>query len=215
MTSSFSGPTYGFNNDNIFKYRNDNMCNKWSESKISNNLFNVNIYQNFDNNIFVKGSINDDLKNLLKGSRIFLKYWAANSPTNGSSFTGSGLPFPNKEIAYENSNNKGILQIFGEYFSFNILKPNSYYENHCKNLITPHINFVFIDSNEKILSKIYKIDLKDYIPYRSLTMRRHNVLFYNVPNLKIRTQEQILKDSAYHNNNMKEFDNFWGNKPPN
>ena len=39
--------------------------------------------------------------------------------------------------------------------------------------------------------------IEDYIPYRSLSMRREDVLFYNVPNLPIRTQEQILKDSGY------------------
>ena len=214
MTSSFGGPTYGSKNDDIFKYRNDKMCSKWKETNVSNELFNAKIYQNDDKNVMIKGSLNVDIKKLLKGSRIFLKYFAANCPTNGSSFTGSGLPFPNKEVAYENTDNSGILQVFGDVFSLNILKPNSYYINHGKTLIRPHINFTFIDGNERSVSDTYRIMLDDYIPYRSLSMRREDVLFYDVPNLPIRTQEQILRESSY-TINKKEHNNFWGTRPPN
>jgi hypothetical protein len=214
MTSAFGGSTYGNNNDDIFKYRNNNMCSKWKETDVYNDLFTAKIYQNNDKNVMIKGSLNMDIKKLLKGSRIFLKYFGANSPTNGGSFTGSGLPFPNKEVAYENTDNTGILQVFGDVFSLNILKPNSYYINHGKTLIRPHINFTFIDGNERAVSNSYKIMLDDYIPYRSLSMRREDVLFYDVPNLPIRTQEQILRDSKY-NINKKEHSNFWGTRPPN
>ena len=215
MTSNFGGPTYGFDNDSIFKYRNDNMCSKWKKDDSHYGLFNATVYQNSDVNVLIKGSLNDDMRKILKGSRIFLKYWAANCPTNGSSFSGSGLPYPNRDIAYENTKNQGIIQVLGDVFSLNILKPNSYYENQGKTLIRPHVNFMFIDGNEKPISNVYKTMIEDYIPYRSLSMRREDVLFYNVPNLPIRTQEQILKDSRYPVNNMKESDNFWGTKPPN
>ena len=214
MTSAFGGSTYGNNNDDDFKYRNNKMCSKWKETNVSNELFNAKIYQNNDKNVMIKGSLNMDIKKLLKGSRIFLKYFGANCPTNGGSFTGSGLPFPNKDVAYENTDNTGILQVFGDVFSLNILKPNSYYENQGKTLIRPHINFTFIDGNERAVSNSYKIMLDDYIPYRSLSMRREDVLFYDVPNLPIRTQEQILRDSKY-DINKKEHSNFWGTRPPN
>ena len=49
----------------------------------------------------------------------------------------------------------------GEIFSLNILKPNSYYENQGKTLIRPHVNFMFIDGNEKPLSNVYKIMIED------------------------------------------------------
>jgi hypothetical protein len=214
MTSAFGGPTYGNKNDDVFKYRKDNMCSKWKQTDIHNELFTAKIYQNDDTNVMIKGSLNMDIKKLLKGSRIFLKYSAANCPTNGASFTGSGLPFPNKEVAYENTDNTGILQVFGDVFSLNILKPNSYYVNHGKTLIRPHINFTFIDGNERSVSNSYRIMLDDYIPYRSLSMRREDVLFYDVPNLPIRTQEQILRESSY-TINKKEYNNFWGTRPPN
>ena len=147
--------------------------------------------------------------------KIQLKYWASNSPDTRASFSGSGLPFPNETIAYQNTKNQGTYELINRNFSLNMIKPNSYYTNQGKILVKPHINIMFMTGDNKSLGKVYKVDIEDYIPYRTLSMVRKDVMFYHNAPLPIRTQEQILKDSAYPEETMKEHNNFWGLKPPN
>ena len=71
---------------------------------------------------------------------------------------------------------------------------------------------MFITGDNKPISGVYKIELDNFIPYRTLSMVRKNVMFYNNPNLPVRTQAQILEDSKYDG---KLAPNFWGLRPPN
>ena len=96
-----------------------------------------------------------------------------------------------------------------------MIKPNSYYTNQGKVLVKPHVNIMFMTADNKPLGKVYKVDIDDYIPYRTLSMVRKDVMFYNNTQLPMRTQEQILQYSAYPEKKMKEHDNYWGLKPPN
>ena len=39
-----------------------------------------------------------------------IMFWAANPPTYCTSYSGSGLPYPNADIAYENTPNRGAVK---------------------------------------------------------------------------------------------------------
>ena len=212
MTSTFAGASYFEDTNKVFKYRNDNMCDKWYQNEKDYGLFAIKSYQNKEGNVILYGKINNTILDHLKKYKVYLKYWAANSPNISASFSGSGLPFPNEEIAYENSKNQGNLEIYNLNFSLNFLKPNSYYTNQGKVLVRPHVNFMFITGDDTPIGGVYKIELDNFIPYRTLSMVRKNVMFYNNSNLPVRGQEQILRDSGY---NGKLEDNFWGLRPPN
>lgn len=215
-TSSFAGPTYNMDTQQVFKYRNDNMCNKWKKDEIYYGLFGLTSYQNNNGNIIVHGSIKDKLYNLLKKMKIRLKYWAANPSTNGSSFSGSGLPYPNEEVAFQNTPNSGVIEIYDVNFSLNLITPNSYYKNMGTELVKPQLNLMFIDGNNKALTGVYKIKLTGSYPYRTLSTPKNinKVMDYYNPTLPIRTQAQILLDSQYPSSTMKEYPHFWGTRPP-
>ena len=70
-----------------------------------------------------------------------------------------------------------------------------------------------------MLGTVYNIKLNNAVPFRLLTYpspptsnSRKNSLFYDGrDNLPIRTQEDIIRSSAY---GSKMPNNFWGMKPP-
>ena len=44
-----------------------------------------------------------------------LMYWAANPATRGLSFNGSGIPYASPEMAFENTPNRGIIDIINVF----------------------------------------------------------------------------------------------------
>ena len=56
----------------------------------------------------VIGRLNNISKKKIQNQKIDV-FIAANSPTYLIGYTGSGLPYPNKEVAFENTTNKGIV----------------------------------------------------------------------------------------------------------
>ena len=172
-----------------------------------------------DNSFIINGKLKGDLLNLSLNNNLYLKYWAANTPTYNSNFSGSGLPFPTEEIAFENSNNHGVSKISNGNFSISMRYPNSYYKNMGTEYVFPEVMVKIFDNNNVAVSNIQHINLGEGIPFRSLTWPwqrdwNEGPLFYKVDNLPVRNQFQILVDSAYpKTNNMPQ--NFWGLKPPN
>ena len=215
MTSTFAGTSYFYDSDKVFKYRNEKMCDKWKKDDKSYSFFSIQTHQNKQGEVVMYGKVNNRIMNYLKKNRIYLRYWAANPPTTGSSFTGSALPYPNRDVAYDNTPNQGTIEIYDINFSLKFIKPNSYYINQGKVLVRPHVNFMFTIGENVPIGGIYKREIEEYIPYRTLSMTRKNVMFYQNAPLPIRTQEQILRDSGYPERTMKEHSNFWGLKPPN
>lgn len=215
MTSTFAGTSYFNDSKDIFKYRNKNMCDKWKKDDKSYGFFSIKTQQNRNGEVLMYGKVNNTIIEYLKTNRIYLRYWAANPPTTGSSFSGSGLPYPNEDVAYENTSNQGNIEIYDINFSLKFIKPNSYYTNQGKELVKPHVNFMFTLGNKTPIGGIYKKEIEDYIPYRTLSMVRKDVMFYKNFPLPVRSQEQILRDSGYPEETMTEEDNFWGLKPPN
>jgi len=161
----------------------------------------------------VKGSIQTLTPNAT------LIFWAANPPTYTTSYSGSGLPFPNPDVAFENTSNKGAVKINGGTFEFRVQYPNSYYVGLGSLYIPPSVFVKVCEPGKR--SEINTITLGNGIPFRMLTyppsygsVPRQNPHFYSGrDNLAHRTQEQILRDSGFPSKNEMP-NNFWGNAVP-
>lgn len=185
------------------------MCD-WKEKYKSNFSCNGLVIDEGDGEFSVKGRlIGKNNKNII--------WWAANPPTYITSFSGSGLPYPNPNIAYENTVNKGMVKTdCNGYFHFRVRYPNSYYTGLGSKLVEPNCHIKLCDSNES-----HTIKLGNGIPFRMLTYPplisshrpRKNPMFYSGRDkLPVRTQEQIIRDSEYPTINEMPVD-FWGLKP--
>lgn len=149
-------------------------------------------------------------------------FWAANPATYCQSFSGAGMPFPNPEIAYDNTPNRGAVKAHGNQFKFKVRFPNAYYTNLGSTYVEPCVHIKVCGDNDPTNDKIHTVKLGHGIPFRSttntpypkVTNSRTSPLFYSGrDNLPMRTQEQILRDSSFPkiNNTPK---NFWGKTPP-
>ena len=161
--------------------------------------------------ILVTGSVNSRTNDPL------IVFWAANPPTYGTSFSGSGLPFPNPDIAYGKTTNSGVVKAVDRKFSFRIQYPNAYYVGLGSLYIAPHVNVKVCETGMN--DRFFSVKIDDGIPFRTLTHPsqgdnpRSSAMFYNVPEREVRSQEEILKSSSYPETNETPY-NFWGNKPP-
>lgn len=150
----------------------------------------------------------------------YIVFWAANPPDYRSSFSGSGLPYPNSQIAYESSPNRGTVPIASDgSFEFSLRYPSGYYTGLGTVYIQPHV-YVQVNSKNTV-GKPILVRVGEGTPFRLLTYPpvpstapRCSPSFYaSGANLPVRTQEQILRDSAYPSTNEMP-PNFWGLTPP-
>ena len=166
----------------------------------------TNVKIHFDqDNVHISGSIDDNVMNGM------IQYVAAAPIERRATYTGSALPFATSAQALDNTPNKGSVELLrNNTFSISIKMPNSYYINLGTNLVPPTL-YIMYNEGKKVIS----IKLADPVPYRTLTYpsSRVNCLFYDgLDKLPVRTQEQILHDSAYPSD-LKQHSNFWGSKP--
>lgn len=137
-----------------------------------------------------------------------VEYLAASPADFRQSYTGSGLPFGNPKMAFEGSQNNGVVAIdHTGAFHIQLEVPNSYYTDLMGTLQGPEV-LLMADST------VVRIPITAPIPYRSLTYPHEHVEqgpeFYESGwRMPVRTQEQILRDSGYGRNKT-----FWGLKPP-
>ena len=151
------------------------------------------------------------------GKQVYVQYWAPSPPDSMHSFSGSGLPFPNEEVAYSNSPNIGRA-LLGKDGSFiiKLMYPNSYYKKMGSEYVKPNVKILFNDQDGNMYGKIITVSLGEGIPYRSLTWpRKRNWLdcpmfFTGNYQLPFRTQYQVLQSFYYP---KKEYDNYWGTRP--
>jgi hypothetical protein len=190
----------------------DQKCPTWIKTEKQLELCKVNIIQNKKTQyVVVNGVLNDELYELSLKNKLFVKYWAAQSPTYNGSFSGSGLPFPNEEMAFQGTKNYGVVPVEKGKFSLSIHYPNSYYKGDV--LIPPQVKIKVCNHENIAISTIQQINVGGSIPFRRLTYEpNRSILFYQNDNLPIRNQEQILLDSAYPRQN-KIPSNFWGVTP--
>lgn len=118
---------------------------------------------------------------------------APNTIDRMSNYTGSGLPFPNNEIAFENTPN--IIDVTGTgvinaIFSY----PNSFYMPDGINKIISSVFIVFTQLNGNVFQKYYK--LHDMNALRTLINRsvRKSPEFYGAKDyiLPIDTAENVM-----------------------
>ena len=187
------------------------MCDK-STDKYFSSIFTCNNNINSKRIAPYKNKIKTDLPN-----NTVIIYWAANSPDYNGSFTGSGLPFQNPEIAFENTPNQGNSIVKDQHFEIVIEFPNSFYAHLGTELIGPTLFYRSCGDN----NHIHKVDLKNQIPYRLLNYPKYkhkirdSPLFYlNKQECTVHNQETILRNSQYPLKNEIN-DNFWGKIIPN
>lgn len=139
-------------------------------------------------------------------------YIAAAPAGHINSFSGSGLPFPNEEIAFLHTPNKGKLDVDFNKFKIKLQMPNSYCQEMCNKLIEPSV-LIKYNNGEKI--RILRIPVGNRIPYRSQNYpyQRTEPNFYKAGwDMPVRSQEEVLIDSQYPKINMTP-SNHWGLKP--
>lgn len=212
--NSFAGANYGDTNKNdIFTLHDQKRCKRYHLLDNTGYVDDVEIIPSDKYSFKVTGNVTTNTN-----SKLFIKYSAANPPTYNSSFSGSALPFPSEEIAFENTPNKGTVEVVDKKFTFKLRYPNSYYKNLGNIYVHPYVKIVVINDKNDIISDEVVLNVGEGIPFRTLTWSNNRnwndgPLFYTNPNLPIRTQNQILLDSAYPKKNNTP-NNFWGIMPP-
>ena len=187
--------------------------NQILSKQFSNNQCNGLVqYNEITKNITISGKLN----NFTSDTKLY--YWASSPPTIGMSFSGSGMPYPNPIVAYDKTPNKGQIKLDNSgSFSIDMKYPNAYYIGLGSLYVAPHVNFKIQNGCNETY---FTLPIDDGIPFRTLTYTappsknsRDSAMFYCVQEHEARSQESILRASAYpKTNNMP--DNFWGDRPP-
>jgi hypothetical protein len=170
------------------------------------------VYNEGNGDIIISGTVNSNIDNPN------IIFWAPSPADHLTSYSGSGLPFPNAEVAYQNTPNKGMVQAVNKEFTFRLKYPNAYYAHLGTLYIPPLVNIKVCDDTNK--DSYITVQIDDGIPYRTLTYPAppgenpyNSPLFFHTEEREVRTQEQILRDSSYPKEN-KTPKNWWGLKPP-
>lgn len=93
-----------------------------------------------------------------------INFWAAAPIDRMAIFAGSGLPFPNPEVAYENTPNKGSVYASNGHSEIRLRFPNSFYVSMGTILLPPHVLLKFC----KPKSLIHTVVLGKTISNKSL-----------------------------------------------
>jgi hypothetical protein len=142
-----------------------------------------------------------------------LYYLAASPPEFKSTFAGSGLPFANAEQAFYNTPNRGVVDVaLDGGFEVRLRVPNSYYVGMGTVRVPPTLYLVYYSNSKRVTAEL---QVSKGVPYRSLTYppARGGPIFYSAESDHARSQEEILRASAYPETNSEAPD-FWGGKPP-
>lgn len=212
--NSFAGINFNDKESSqIFESHKNTMCSRYKNSNESAFVVSLDVKKNNNNVFTIHGKLNQ-----IPNVKRYIKYSAANPPTYNSNFSGSGLPYPTEEVAFENTPNRGAVEIIDGEFSFSIKYPNSYYINMGTIYVEPHVKLIIVDANNNNIGQSKSINLGQGIPFRTLTwpVQRDwskGPLFYKTNVDIVRTQYQILLDSAYPSENITP-KNFWGMMPP-
>jgi hypothetical protein len=157
-----------------------------------------------DEYIYLNVSIQNNSKMFLEGyiknpSQYSKMLVLASNPIDRMiNYSGSGLPFPNEDIAFENTKNMFSVSGPGSIntvFSY----PNSFYSRNGKNKILPSIYIELVQGNNEPFQLQY--ELKDVNTLRSLINResRQGPKFYAIKDviLPIDTAENIMYAYAH------------------
>ena len=190
------------------------MCDNWKNDIGNEYKCEGVVLDSGEGEYVVKGSVGSAL------SKPTVIFWAANPPTYTTSYSGSGLPFPNADIAYENTPNRGAVLAHGGNFEFRVRYPNSYYMGLGSVLVEPCVHIKVCENGKS--GKVETIRLGNGIPFRSLTYppiqkqtapRKSPMFYAGREKLPIRSQETILRQSGFPEENVMP-KSFWGQAVP-
>jgi hypothetical protein len=186
--------------------------NNWRQVLFNKDVCNGALNYNGKGDLVIKGK-------LATAGPSKLYFWAAAPPTFGSSFSGSGMPYPDPSVAYDRTPNKGLVDVSADgNFTINMKYPNAYYVGLGSLYVPPHINFKVCAAG--LEDNYFSIQIDGGVPFRLLTWPappskkpRTQAMFYYEPEKGARSQESILRSSGYPSTNTMP-DNFWGDRPP-
>lgn len=139
-----------------------------------------------------------------------LRYLAAAPPDRRGSFAGSGMPFASSAQAFYNSPNQGQAAVGNDgTFELRLARhPNSYYSGIGTVLVPPCVHVAYRCRGRPYRALIKIVDTA--VPFRLLTYPsgRSGPMFYHVPEQPARTQEAILRSTAFPADNVQPAD-FW------
>jgi hypothetical protein len=151
----------------------------------------LDIKENADNNtIFISGSV---LYPSLYSEMIVI---AANPIDRMMNYSGSGLPFPSPEIAFEGTPNMHVIGSDG-VINVTFTRPNSYYAIGAER-IEPSV-FVKLNTNKESDPVTVQFKLTDLYPLKSVYYRKEREelgpLFYEkkAEIIGVRSQYEIIK----------------------
>lgn len=155
------------------------------------------------------------------GGRI--RYYAAAPPESRGSFSGSGLPFMNFNQAMHASPNVGAIEdspTGNEVQVTLAAMPNAYYAGLGTVYVPPTLYLEYSSGGQVRLQSVRLAGAA--AAYRTLTYpafgdtkARTDATFYEpAPGVPVRTQEAILRASAYPSDGRTQEPNFWGTRPP-
>jgi hypothetical protein len=156
-----------------------------------------------------------------KGTHV--EFIAACPPDQRSSFSGSALPFANPKQAFQGTPNKGSVDIenLQEQQAIDLplaSMPNAFYVG-LGTVYVPPVVYVRYTSQGRHVTEAF--GLSKGVPFRMLTYpsapatrSREDAMFYAVEEQPVRSQEAILRASAYPLNPAEMPANFWGTRPP-
>lgn len=98
-----------------------------------------------------------------------VRYWAAAPHDSMTTFAGSGLPFPNPQVAYEHSSNVGTVRASAGSFEIHLAFPNSFYTDMGTRLLPPHVLL-----QPQGTQRYFMVPIGRPIPHRVLTSEAGN-----------------------------------------
>lgn len=158
--------------------------------QFNNNFVSCNI--TFSND-YSKMTVNGSIKNPMVFKKMVIL--APNPIDRMTNYSGSGLPFPCADIAFDNTPNKYIIGSDGS-FNVNFTYPNSYYGQNGYTKIISSIFFILDYGDNK--KETIRFELKDLCVLRSLADRsskRKGPEFYAAKDyiLPIDTAENVMR----------------------
>ena len=132
----------------------------WKHDEFSFFKCRGNVYSNGKGNFLVSGKVDTSSHNAI------VEYIAASPADHRGSYAGSGLPFPNPEMAYEGTPNRGAVKTTNGYFKFRISYPNAFYVEQGTKLLRPHVLIKACEGNNE---EVTVLPLGENISDRTLT----------------------------------------------
>lgn len=125
-------------------------------------------------------------------------YYVAGRPADRiSSYSGSQLPFPTESMAFMDTPNVGQTTVHpnGD-FSIQVLYPNAYYNNTV--WVPPAVYVMYAVNGHKHTDIILLGNAAAYRDLHHPYIRKSADFYYPLSSLPVRSQEEILVNSAYN-----------------